>query len=952
MATEIDFRVKNGLVVGTNATITGTVTANTFIGDGSSLTGLITSVSYSTITGTVPTWNQNTTGTAAGLSTTLAVASGGTGVTSSTGTGSVVLSASPTFTGTVSGITATMVGLGNVANTAQVTSVTGTTPISSSGGLTPDISISAATTSVAGSMSSADKTKLDAISGTNTGDQTSVSGNAGTATILATARNINGVSFDGSANVTINAVDSTARIASSLIGAASGVAPLDASSKILATYLPSYVDDVLEYANLAGLPETGETGKIYVALDTNKTYRWSGSAYIYITSGAVDSVAGKTGVVTLTSSDVGLGNVTNNAAVANLSGTNTGDQTIPTTLPASDVYSWAKAATKPTYTYTEVGAQVAGTYATGTGSATGTNTGDETSTTIKSALGITTLSGSNTGDQTSVSGNAGTATSISGGVLGSIPYQTAASTTALTAAGTTGQVLTTVTTGAAPTWQNPTGGGGTYRTVTTVIPTIGQTVFTIAYTVGYIDVFYNGVKLVLADDFVATNGTSITLTSATISGDTVEFVTYANIALTDTYSKTQADTLFAPLASPTFTGTVSGITATMVGLGNVTNNAAVANLSGTNTGDQILPTTLPASDVSAWAKEATKPTYTASEVGLGNVDNTTDLLKPISTATQTALDLKSPLASPTFTGTPSVPTATVGTNTTQIASTAYVRAEVSALVASAPTALDTLNELATALGNDANFSTTVTTALGLKAPLASPTFTGTVTSPTFVGSLTGTSTGLSVTLAVASGGTGVTTSSGTGNNVLSTSPTLVTPILGTPTSGTLTNCTFPTFNQNTTGNAATFTSTIQNSQFNSVGVGTAASATAGEIRATNNITAYYSDKRLKENITLIPNALEKVLSISGVTFTANDLAETFGYTDRSVQVGVIAQEIESVLPQIVVPAPFDIGKNEDGTEYSISGENYKTVQYEKLVPLLIEAIKELSDEVNKLKGVA
>lgn len=137
-------------------------------------------------------------------------------------------------------------------------------------------------------------------------------------------------------------------------GAASGVCPLDATSKVASTYLPSYVDDVLEYANLAALPVTGETGKIYVALDTNKTYRWSGSAYIYITSGAVDSVAGKTGVVTLTSADVGLGNVTNNAAVANLSGTNTGDQTLPTTLPASDVYAWAKEATKPTYTATEV----------------------------------------------------------------------------------------------------------------------------------------------------------------------------------------------------------------------------------------------------------------------------------------------------------------------------------------------------------------------------------------------------------------------------------------------------------------------------------------------------------------------------------------------------------------------------------------------------------------------
>ena len=94
-------------------------------------------------------------------------------------------------------------------------------------------------------------------------------------------------------------------------GAASGVCPLDATSKVASTYLPSYVDDVLEYANLAGFPGTGETGVIYVALDTNKTYRWSGSAYIYITSGAVDSVAGKTGVVTLAKADVGLANVDN-----------------------------------------------------------------------------------------------------------------------------------------------------------------------------------------------------------------------------------------------------------------------------------------------------------------------------------------------------------------------------------------------------------------------------------------------------------------------------------------------------------------------------------------------------------------------------------------------------------------------------------------------------------------
>lgn len=140
-------------------------------------------------------------------------------------------------------------------------------------------------------------------------------------------------------------------------------------------------------------------------------------------------------------------------------------------------------------------------------------------------------------------------------------------------------------------------------------------------------------------------------------------------------------------------------------------------------------------------------------------------------------------------------------------------------------------------------------------------------------------------------------------------------------------------------------------QITSIGVGTGASGTGGEIRATNNITAYYSDERLKTNIKVIPNALDKVLKISGVTFNANDVAASFGYINQDEQVGVIAQEIEAVLPQIVVPAPFDIGKHDDGTEYSISGENYKTVQYEKLVPLLIEAIKELTIEVNKLKGI-
>ena len=94
--------------------------------------------------------------------------------------------------------------------------------------------------------------------------------------------------------------------------------------------------------------------------------------------------------------------------------------------------------------------------------------------------------------------------------------------------------------------------------------------------------------------------------------------------------------------------------------------------------------------------------------------------------TSADLALKANLASPALTGTPTAPTATAATNTTQIATTEFVRTEVANLIASAPGALDTLDELALALGDDANFATTTATAIGLKAPLASPTFTGTV----------------------------------------------------------------------------------------------------------------------------------------------------------------------------------------------------------------------------------
>lgn len=122
--------------------------------------------------------------------------------------------------------------------------------------------------------------------------------------------------------------------------------------------------------------------------------------------------------------------------------------------------------------------------------------------------------------------------------------------------------------------------------------------------------------------------------------------------------------------------------------------------------------------------EGATPTVTVdTSVIQARVTNVTDTeigyLDGVTSAIQTQIDTKAALASPALTGTPSAPTAAAATNTTQVATTAFVRAEVAALVGSAGATLDTLGEIATALGNDANLSTTLTTSIGLKAPLAS-----------------------------------------------------------------------------------------------------------------------------------------------------------------------------------------------------------------------------------------
>lgn len=125
-----------------------------------------------------------------------------------------------------------------------------------------------------------------------------------------------------------------------------------------------------------------------------------------------------------------------------------------------------------------------------------------------------------------------------------------------------------------------------------------------------------------------------------------------------------------------------------------------------------------------------------------------------------------------------------------------------------------------------------------------------------------------------------------------------------------------------------------NGQILALGVGTTPS-TNGSIRCTENVTAFYSDERLKTIIGVIPDALAKVRSLRGFFFEPNDIAQKFGYKLKR-EVGVSAQEVNAILPEIIAPAPID--------------QRYMTVYYEKLVPLLIEAIKELAEEVDKLKA--
>jgi len=267
--------------------------------------------------------------------------------------------ASPTFTGTVSGITKAMVGLGNVDNTTDLLKPI-STATQSALNLKYDASNPSGYTNNTGTVTSVGGTGT--VSGLSLSGSVTTSGNltlGGTLSLTSgnvttalgytpyNATNPSGyISGITSGNVT-TALGFTPENAAKK-GVANGYASLDGGGLVPASQLPSYVDDVLEYTNLASFPATGETGKIYVDLATNKIYRWSGTTYIEV-SPSVGTIWG--GITGTLSNQTDLQNALN-AKQATLSGTGFVKSTAGTISYDTNTYLTTSSATTTYVPYT------------------------------------------------------------------------------------------------------------------------------------------------------------------------------------------------------------------------------------------------------------------------------------------------------------------------------------------------------------------------------------------------------------------------------------------------------------------------------------------------------------------------------------------------------------------------------------------------------------------------
>jgi hypothetical protein len=290
------------------------------------------------------------------------------------------------------------------------------------------------------------------------------------------------------------------------------------------------------------------------------------------------------------------------------------------------------------------------------------------------------------------------------------------------------------------------------------------------------------------------------------------------------------------------------------------------------------------------------------------------------------------IVNPTFTGVPSAPTAAAKTSTTQIATTAFVVGEIDALINSAPGALNTLNELAIALGSDASFSTTVTNSLTTKAPINNPTFTGTVggitSSMVGLGNVNNTSdadkpvsTATTTALALKSNIAGPTF---TGTVSVGTNAKLFTDGANDTVLQNSNNTGFLYLKAGTAGNVGLSVNLAGN-----VGIkgspGLYALTVTGTAAATNFSST--SDYRIKENVKLLDG-----------TFTV-DVLKPVSYNNvltKAPDIGFIAHEVQEHYPYLVT------GEKD--------GVNNQSLNYIGLIGILTKEVQDLKKRVAELEN--
>jgi hypothetical protein len=838
------------------------------------------------------------------------VVQGGTGATNApsaltnlggTGIGTAV------FTATTTAAARSAIAAAASGANSDITSLSGlTTPLSVAQGGTNATTAGAARTSLgaAASGSNADITALTNAAGIQIGAPTA--GAQGAGTINATGLFINGVGV-GTGSGSVTSVAATVPSFLSVTGS-----PITTSG----TLAISLSGTALPVANGGTGQTTYTDGQFLIGNSTGNTLTKA-----TLTAGSGISITNSAGGITITST-AGGGTVTSVAASGGTTGLS---------------FTGSPITTSGTLT-------LAGTLAIASGG---------TGATSASGARLT-LSAAGSGANSDITSLTGLTTALSVG-QGGTGVATAPSNGQLLIGNGTGYSVATLTAGSGISISNSAGGvtitstagGGTVTSVAASGGTTGLTLaggpitgagtFTLA---GTLVVANGGTGTTTLTGLVKGNGTAA-FTAATAGTDYVA----PGGALGTPSSGTLTNCTFPTLNQNT-TGTASNVTGTVAilngGTGATTAGAALTNLGA-----------YPASNPSGFTSNtgtvtSVGGTGTVSGLSLSGTVTTSGSLTLGGTLAVTASNFASQSAN-TFL---SAPNGTAGTPTFR----AIVAADVPTLNQNTTgTAANVTGTVAVANGGTgATTAGSALTNLGAYAasnPSGFTSNTGTVTSVSGSGGSTGlTLTGgaittsgtltLGGTLAVANGGTGGTTQA-TAQSALG-----VPSATGSGASGT--------WAINVSGNAATATSattattattanalnTSNNYQVNSLGVGTAGSGTAGEIRATNNVTAFYSsDARLKENVRPIENALDIVTTVGGKTFDWTDayIAEHGGEDDyfvRKNDFGVIAQDVEEMFP-------LAVRTRDDGT---------LAVDYEKLVAVAFAAIAELKAELDELRG--